>query len=104
MTEAETILWKRLRNHQFHGLQFRRQYPIGNKYILDFYCPEMKLAIEIDGSIHNDAEIKDNDAYRTESLNSKDIKILRFSNEDILRDLSNVLQKIKTEMDSPSPR
>lgn len=94
MTRAEEVLWKELRNHRFHGVQFRRQYPVSQKYILDFYCAKIKLGIEIDGKIHEKKNIKGNDIFRTENLNAKGIRILRFSNIEVTEKMSTVLAKI----------
>jgi len=75
-TEAEKILWEEIRNNKL-GVKFRRQHPI-DKFIIDFYAPKIKLAIELDGEIHK--ENKEYDKMRTEYLNSKNIKVLRFWN------------------------
>ena len=94
MTEAEEVLWRELRNHRFHGVRFRRQHPVGQRYILDFYCAKIKLGIEIDGKIHQKKDIKNNDKFRTESLNAKGIRVLRFSNLEVTEKLPSVLAKI----------
>lgn len=71
-TDAERLIWKYIRNKQL-GLKFFRQYSIG-QYILDFYCPEMRIAIEIDGGQHAE-ETKNRDQKRTDFLNKQDIKV-----------------------------
>ena len=94
MTEAEKILWSRIRNKQLKGKKFRRQYSIGG-YILDFYCPEAKLAVEIDGPIHRQEISQKYDSARTKFLNALGVKVLRFTNEDILTRLDEVLREIE---------
>lgn len=94
MTNEEIILWKHLRNNAL-GFKFRRQHSIG-PYILDFYCPKANLIIEIDGSQHLNA--KDYDSERDLMLSSRGYKVIRFSNEDITRGLTNVLTKIGFEL------
>jgi len=101
MTEAEKKLWEHLRNHRFRGLHFRRQYPVGNRYILDFYCAKLHLGIEIDGPIHESSEAKENDAFRTEALAAKNIRILRFTNDQVTKNLNMVLAKIATAIEFP---
>ena len=101
LTEAEKILWECLRDHRFHGFHFRRQYPVGNRYILDFYCAKLKLGIEVDGSIHQIPENRENDAIRTKALEGKNIRVLRFTNKDILRNIDRVLKKLSAEINFP---
>lgn len=93
-TPAEKRLWNKLRNSQLDGKKFRRQHSIGN-YILDFYCPQQKLAIELDGNSHFTAAGIEYDAKRTEFLNNVGIQVLRFTNMEIFENLENVLEKIK---------
>lgn len=89
---SEKILWSRLRNKQ-QKFRFRRQYGIG-KYIVDFYCPKLKLAIEIDGVTHSkDEEIK-NDLIREKFLNRFGVEIKRYTNNDVYNYLENVLADI----------
>jgi len=78
-TNAEQVLWKALRNSQVCNLKFRRQHPFDN-YILDFYNHKMKLAIEVDGEVHNDPEVVAYDKVRTNNLNENGITVLRFMN------------------------
>ena len=94
-TKVEKILWKELRNRKL-GVKFRRQHPVG-KFILDFYASEIKLGIELDGSSHKESL---DDKFRTEYLKSQGIKIIRFWNSEVERNLGKVLEKIK-EMVSP---
>ena len=92
-TEAEEILWRRLKNKQLADLKFRRQHPV-DRFIADFYCHERKLVIELDGSIHDYDEQTDLDKGRTETLNEFGIKVLRFKNKEILDDVEEVIKKI----------
>jgi len=93
MTPAELTLWTLLRNKQLKGFKFRRQHPVKN-FILDFYCHEIKLAIELDGGIHNNPEQAEYDKGRTYELNELGIDVLRFQNEDLWEDVDGVLGKI----------
>ena len=92
-TKSEWILWQRWRNKKVAGLKFRRQHPI-DKFIADFHCHEKKLAIELDGGIHKRTEQKDLDKGRTETLNEFGITVLRFTNEEIINNLEDVISKI----------
>lgn len=92
-TEAEDRLWQALRNRKVENCKFRRQHPIGN-FILDFYCHEKKLAVEIDGGYHNEQEQKEHDAARTQVINEFGIRVIRFSNEEVLKDTETTVKKI----------
>ena len=92
-TEAEKTLWNALRGKRLNGLKFRRQHPYEN-VILDFFCVEHQLVVELDGSIHNDSEQSVYDEERTKFLNERGLRVVRFQNEEILKRLPNVLQKI----------
>jgi very-short-patch-repair endonuclease len=85
-TEAEQKLWSFLRNKQLNGKKFRRQHAIAD-YVVDFYCHECKLAIELDGSFHQEEEAKENDEARTTLLNENGIKVLRFWNEEVIKEV-----------------
>jgi len=93
-TTQEAILWRLLRNRQFCNLKFKRQVPVGN-YIVDFLCEEKKLIIEADGSQHNHPKDIEYDKTRTEFLNSKGYKVVRFWNNEINRNLSGVYEQLK---------
>jgi len=93
-TAAEAILWKSLKNSQLDGKKFRRQHSVG-PYVLDFYCPECRLAIELDGAGHSDLLTAEYDTKRTHFLNSKDIQVLRLENSDILETGELVLEQIR---------
>jgi len=96
MTLAEKKVWKKLRNKQFQNIKFRRQHPI-NRFIVDFYCHEYKLVIEIDGGIHLTSEQKERDENRTFELENLGLKVIRFDNDTIIHDyqkFESVLNKI----------
>ncbi len=95
-TEEEIILWKELRNNKL-GIKFRRQHPI-DVFVIDFYAPKIKLAIELDGSQHSNKDAKEYDEMRTEFLKSKDITVLRFWNNELKKDLNNVINKIQEKI------
>ncbi|MFZ1369585.1 MAG: tryptophan synthase subunit alpha, partial [Ferruginibacter sp.] len=100
-TKAEKILWEALRNNQVCNLKFRRQHPFDN-YILDFYNHKMKLAIEVDGEVHNDPEVAVYDKIRARNLQDKGLTVLRFSNNEVENNLKAVLKIIENwfnEMD-----
>jgi len=92
---AEKIIWRRLKRKQLAGYKFRRQYGIG-KYIVDFYCPSVKLAIEIDGKSHDmDVVVRRYDRERQRFIESFGVFVLRFNNLEIYRNLEGVLQEIE---------
>ena len=91
-SKTET-LWQRLRNRQVVGLKFRRQQVIEG-FIADFYCEELKLAVEIDGPIHDDPQQALHDTERTAYLNTQGIRVIRFRNEELHADLPGVLRRI----------
>ena len=93
MTEAEKILWERLKKNDWQ-LNFRRQHPI-SIYIADFYCHQIKLVIELDGGYHENTEVKLNDEFRENDIKGLGINILRFKNEEVLNGVEKVLQIIK---------
>ena len=93
MTDAEAKLWRALRRDQLDGLNFRRQHPVGS-YTLDFYCPPLRLAIEVDGGQHAESTGRRHDTYRTARLAEEGILVVRFWNNDVLTNLSGVLEEI----------
>jgi len=93
-TKAEDKLWQSLRNRKVMNLKFRRQHPFGN-YVLDFYCHELKLCVEADGSIHQEKDIAEYDIERTRVLNESGITVLRFSNEAIIDTITRVINEIE---------
>jgi very-short-patch-repair endonuclease len=99
MTRAETKLWNVLRRDQLKRLHFRRQHPI-DPYVLDFYCPEIRLALELDGGQHGFDRTRARDRRRTKWLASKGISVLRFWNNDVIEDLEGVWSEIVRAGDS----
>ena len=97
MTDAEKEIWRRVRNKQL-DVKFRRQQPIG-EYVVDFVCFEKKLIIEIDGGEHFESI---RDEVRDKWLQTQGYKVLRFWNNDVLRNVEGVMQVLRTEI-SPSP-
>ena len=93
-TETEILIWNELRARRFNDIKFRRQYGVG-EYILDFYSPQLKLAIEIDGNQHYKKENLEYDKVRTKYLNNLGIKVIRFKNIEVLNNLTGVLEEIK---------
>lgn len=92
-TEAEVLLWENLRFRRCGGLKFRRQHP-ANHFILDFYCHEFLLAVEVDGSVHDSEEAKEYDANRTAELENYGITVVRFQNELVLDNINKVKEDI----------
>jgi len=92
-TEPERILWRHLRNRNFAGYKFRRQHPFDD-YVLDFYCPNAKLAVELDGGGHNYQAGQIRDRTRSEFLARRGVVVLRFWNHQVRRELDSVLQAI----------
>ena len=101
-TDAENILWLHLRGKQM-GYKFRRQHPIGN-YIVDFYCHQLKLAIEADGAVHDKQEVSSNDKERQLILENEGLKIIRFTNHEIRYNIESVLLILKSIIDECSKR
>ena|ERR1051325_2852990 len=94
LSKSEAVMWKHLSGKQMLGYKFRRQYGV-DQYVVDFYCPELKLAIEIDGESHfrNGAEVYDQE--RQKHIEAFRIRFLRFTNEDVLRNFRGVLLSIE---------
>ncbi len=90
-TNVEQILWYCLRNRNFMNLKFRRQYPLGS-FVLDFYCHDILLGIELDGSQHMELDQKLYDQERENFLKEKGIRLIRFWNNEILENLEGVLE------------
>src|SRR5215510_2302769 len=92
-TPAERTMWKILRDRRLDGIKFRRQKPI-RIYVADFYCPELKLVVELDGEVHTDPRQAVHDENRDSYLRSIGCTILRFPNREIFEDREAVLNKI----------
>ena len=93
MTKAEIVLWEELRQNKLNGLKFRRQHPI-SRFIADFYCHKLQLVIELDGGIHNNKEVRENDEIRQKEIESFGITVVRFNNNEVLNNVNEVLNKI----------
>ena len=107
MTEAELKLWDILRNKKMLNLRFRPQQPI-DIFIADFYCHSLKLVIEVDGGIHNTKDQREYDIGREAELLNWGIKVIRFTNDEVINDVYLVRKEIelicierRTEMESP---
>ena len=96
-TLAEVQLWEELRKSKLLGIKFRRQHSI-NKYIVDFYAPEINLAIELDGEVHLSEEKRERDRIREDFLKSLGIKVIRFKNEDVIEGINSIVEKIMSEI------
>ncbi|MBP8972952.1 MAG: endonuclease domain-containing protein [Anaerolineae bacterium] len=95
-TPAEEMLWKRVRSRQVKGLKFRRQHAI-ERFIVDFYCAEARLVIEVDGPIHD--YTPDEDAVRQQYLESLELRVIRFTNDDVLNNTETVLRELLDLLD-----
>ena len=104
-TDCERILWRHLRNRKFAAYKFRRQHPL-DPYVLDFYCPALKLAIELDGSGHDTRAREKRDQIREKFLSEEGIAIIRFWNHQVREELDSVLDAICLALENrgnPSP-
>ncbi len=95
-TSAEDQLWQRFRNHQLRGLKFRRQHTI-DRFIVDFYCPEVRLIIEVDGPVHQFTP--EEDAIRQAFLENAGMRVLRFTNEQVQTNVEGVLAEIGSALE-----
>ncbi|MBX2990112.1 MAG: endonuclease domain-containing protein [Bacteroidetes bacterium] len=93
MTATERILWQQLKGRQLGGFKFRRQFSVG-AFVLDFYCPELKLAIEVDGESHDGPEAQESDRDRQKYIEQFHIWFLRFRNEEVEGNVDAVVDKI----------
>ena len=93
-TETEIYLWLKLKGKQMYGYDFHRQKPIDN-YILDFFCYDLMLGIEVDGYSHEILEVHNKDIVKEKRMNELGITILRFSDFEVLRDMENVIRAIE---------
>ena len=97
MTSCEKILWQELRKNKLGKFYFRRQHPI-SRYIVDFYCHELRLVIEADGSIHNLKEHQERDKNRTFELENLGLKVIRYNNNEIAQNIRKVCRQIEEEV------
>ena len=96
MTAAEKCLWGYLKKG-LSGHKFRRQHALGT-FIVDFYCHSAKLVIELDGSIHNRVDVKENDTFRQRTIEAEGLKVLRFSNSEVMNNISEVIKAIESTL------
>ncbi len=99
MTPPEIKLWQALRSQQTGGWRFRRQHPLG-PWIVDFYCLEQKLAIEVDGWSHNMGELG-RDERRDADLGRRGVRVIRFTATDVMKNLDGVVETIIAELGGP---
>jgi very-short-patch-repair endonuclease len=102
MTLAELILWKKLKDRRIFSTKFRKQHPI-DIFIVDFYCHEYKLVIEVDGDVHNNEELSEYDLGRTAELNKYGIRVIRFPNDQIIYNINSVIIKIHEAITELTP-
>ncbi len=95
MTYTEEILWERLRNFQVKGVKFRRQHPI-SRFIVDFYCHELKLVIELDGNVHQEEVQQERDVNRTYELEELGLTVLRYENNIVKTNIASIIKEIET--------
>lgn len=93
-TEAESVLWEAMRQKRLEGKKFLRQHIIGD-YIVDFVCQENGLIIEVDGGYHAERQQQEDDALRTTILEDQGFRVIRFTNEEVIFDIDNVIEEIK---------
>ena len=96
LTIAEARLWNHLKDRSLRGRKFRRQHSVG-PYVLDFYCPGERLAVELDGAAHDHEAAQDRDAIRTRFLQNAGIRLVRFENREVIENLEGVLVVIARE-------
>ena len=99
MTEGELVLWSKIRLEQLKGYRFNRQKIVGG-YIVDFYCAKAKLAIEVDGSQHYCSDMINTDKTRDDYLVSLGLRVLRFTNMEVLKNIDGVIERILEKMET----
>jgi len=97
MSKAERLLWAQLRNRKIDGFRFRRQLPIGD-FIVDFFCYDKKVAIEVDGGVHNNQSQAERDIERTRMLNKLGIEVIRFKNLEVETQIDQVIEVIRKSL------
>jgi len=96
-TSAEKIFWSKVGRRQFYDLKFRRQHGIGN-YIVDFYCPEKKLVVEIDGDTHAGSDAIKRDNIRTKFIESLGYTVIRYTNSDVINNIEGVFEDLSKKL------
>ncbi len=102
MPEPEVLMWSKLRAKRLLGQRFRRQHSIGH-YVVDFYCPGLRLAVEIDGDSHFQPGIEEQDRRRQAFIESFGVQFLRFTNQEVTRNLNEVLAVIGRFVEERNP-
>jgi very-short-patch-repair endonuclease len=102
LTLAEYLLWKKLSDKEIFNVKFRKQHPV-SIFIVDFYCHECKLVIEVDGDYHNDEDQKEYDCDRTSDLNNLGLKVIRFTNFEIINEIDQVIKTILRNITADTP-
>ncbi len=97
MTEAETLLWRSLKAHRLGGYKFRRQQPVAS-YVVDFFCSQAKLILELDGGYHQEEAQRKQDDARDAFMREAGYEVLRFSNSEVLGNLPDVLRRIQERL------
>jgi very-short-patch-repair endonuclease len=100
-TPAEDALWKKINRSQLYDLRFKRQHPIG-KFIVDFYCSKLSLVIEVDGDVHDLPDVAERDEGREIELKKYGLRVLRFTNEEVLNNIDSVVESIKQFITTPT--
>ena len=103
LTDCERLMWRQLRNRGLAGFKFRRQHP-WPPYVLDFYCAELRLVVELDGGQHYDDAGLAKDRLRTDYLKRQGLDVLRFSNLDVLQNLDGVMTELLRWVEARPPR
>lgn len=93
-TLGEVMLWKKLKSRQFHGYDFHRQKPLLS-YIADFYCPDLKLVIEVDGKSHERSDISKKDAEKQNALENQGLSVLRFAEREVRFQMDDVMRRLE---------
>jgi type I restriction enzyme R subunit len=101
-TDSERLLWEQLRDRRFRGLKFRRQQPIGGRFVADFYCAELKLAIEVDGPIHRQQAARDADRQR--ALKTEGVTVVRLTVEQVTENVTALLDELISPNRLRTPR
>ena len=101
MPPAEVALWNQIRRRQLNGFKFRRQYGVG-PYVIDFFCPKVKLSIEIDGDSHYQPDKEAYELKRQEYIKSFGIELIRFTNQEVYESLAGVVGRISDVLDEKS--
>ena len=99
-TPAEAVLWEKMRHKRLLGFRFRRQHPI-DRHVVDFYCPNARLVIEIDGPVHD--SMKAEDEARQKHLEELGYRVIRFFNDEVLQITEDVLDRIVAKLTNESP-